>query len=88
MKTFSSIRKDSTLFIVITDNENNPKIVRFTPEKVYQSADDKIVIKLPNGVKAKFNPNISMAYLESKDYTQYIFTEREKAEEFFRSINN
>ena len=86
MKTFSSITKYSTLFMVITDNENNPKIIRFTPEKVYQSADDKIVIKLPNGIKAKFNPNISMAHLETKNYTQYIFTERDMAEKFFKSI--
>lgn len=86
MKTFSSIRKQSPLFIVIASNENNPQITQFTVEKTYQSPDDKVVIKLPNGVKAKFNPNLSMAYLESNNYTQYIFTERNKAEEFYLSL--
>lgn len=88
MRTFASIRKHSSLFIVITDNTNkiDPRIIEFMVETVYRSSDNKVVIRTSNGVKANFNPNSSAAYLTSKNSTQHIFTEKARAEEFFKSL--
>ncbi|MCH5167492.1 MAG: hypothetical protein J1F35_06305 [Erysipelotrichales bacterium] len=87
MATFGSIRKSSLIYIVNVFNKEGrtPNINRFYVEKVKMSSDNKVVIRLANGW-VRFNPNASSAIVRWDDYTQHVFTEREKAEAYYLSL--